>query len=205
MAIKQRAVIDKWRNILCQAIISRNVVLVPLHVIDYRTAATLLLLDADGTIEEVAVAEVLTIDFHCDILAIRTERSRGGPEPTDVVLVEEIGIEVEVRAIVNWGGTPALTVCRMRIRDVVCIERHTYRSASGRMAVARDVRALFLTDPFPPGWSGAPVLLLGTSHVVGFVHGNAPANEGAGVCLVPREGGVVLRCLRLHTGIQDAH
>jgi hypothetical protein len=198
MSIEQRACVDPNRGILCQAVVSGNLVFAPLHVIDYRTATLLSLMNRYGNIEDASVAEVLAVDPACDMVVFRTVAPVTSTAVANVIRLEECGDNVEIRAIFPTnkdGGTPGLTVRDSRIRDVVEIERHAYRAASGRLAIARGVRALFLTDALPVGWSGAPVILRGTSDVAGFIHGNASVNGGAAVCLVPMENSVLRQWL----------
>ena len=185
-----------------QALVFSSFVMIPLHVIDKKSPRSVCLVDRRGCRSVVHLAGVLAIDGAWDSILYRTV----GPEVPNtrraIVRVDAAGAAVDISAITN--GKSALidhmAVLESRVREVVRIARHHFQSASGREIVARDVCAILLNDPVAPGWSGAAVSLRDSADVLGFVHGNASANDGAAVCLVPREDSPVLNVLRNQHG-----
>jgi hypothetical protein len=73
-----------------------------------------------------------------------------------------------------------------RVREIVKIDRYEYRSASGAIIRTRKISAIFLDKKMPLGTSGAPVYRSDSSKILGFIHGNAAANDSLAICLDPQ-------------------
>jgi hypothetical protein len=145
---------------------------------------------------------VLALDGAWDTILYRAVGTKIAQTRRTIMRVNASGAAVDIRAITNDGAAviDGMAVLESRVREVVRIERHRFKSASGREIVARDVRAIFLDDPVASGWSGAVVSLRDSAGVLGFVHGNASTNRDAAVCLLPRGDSPVLKVLRNQAG-----
>jgi hypothetical protein len=200
---EQRALISRDGKLQAQAIAWSSFVLAPLHVVDKSSASSFSFLDERGNLEAVTLSDVVAVDHRWDAGMFRTTLATGRDSIAPLVLVKSAGIKVEVHGIVNRPlydrPTHRLVVHESIIRDIVQVERHSYLAASGKVAIARNIRVIFLAHPFPQGWSGAPVYVKGSYDLIGFIHGNASANSGAGVCLTPHRNSRLLRTLRQFT------
>jgi hypothetical protein len=185
----QRALIDPSGRIAGQILLWRYGLIGPLHVLDTTSRSPLMLLDAQGRSETYRILEAVVADPASDIAVVRTALAPASEDHLTFNWNLAIGEQVQVHAIlgVNRGsGVDVLVTSRTSlIRDVVEVEFHAYRMASGAMAFLRGVRVLFLAHSFTHGWSGAPVSLRGAIGIIGFIHGNATENAGDGVCLLP--------------------
>jgi hypothetical protein len=206
MPPEQRAVLDRRGRVAGQVLVGPWFLLVPLHVADELGPPELTLLDSQGGVERVYLREALVSDPAWDLILFRT----GDGERPDWSVAwgrAEAGDAVEVRAIgLGREDEAADGFLRQRsaVREVVEVERHGYRKASGGTAVARNVGAILLADSFSPGWSGAPVFSRRTGELLGFVHGNAGANAGAAVCLVGSDDSGLWRLLQSDARCGDA-
>lgn len=70
-----------------------------------------------------------------------------------------------------------------RVRDMVKVHDYTYKTRSGRMIALETAWCVFLEAQVWPGLSGSPVVNSSGTGIIGFIHGNAAANNGSGVCL----------------------
>jgi hypothetical protein len=94
------------------------------------------------------------------------------------------------KVIVQWlafrRGGIWVEAIDSKIREIVKIDRYEYRSAGGTMVSTRNISAIFLDEKMPLGSSGAPVYHSDSGSILGFVHGNAAANDSLAICLDPR-------------------
>src|SRR5262249_48667785 len=103
MPLDQRAYIDVNRAVLGQVIVCRSFLFAPLHVVDYRTASSLVLLDRWGQIEEPKLSEVVSVDPACDAVLFRTTAWERTEWSNCIASSWDSGTEVEVRAIMRSG------------------------------------------------------------------------------------------------------
>lgn len=177
-----------------------RVAVAPLHVLEPLSRTRLVLLDRWSQVEIVDAAKFLAVDRACDTVIFQTPSCRDEEMPRRFALGARPGTAVEIHAIVAGDVVGDQTSDRLAIRssavrDVVEVDCYTYQAASGQTVTVLKVPVLFLSEPFPLGWSGAPVYLGGTCDLGGFLHGNASANRGAGVCLLPGPSSPLLKIL----------
>jgi hypothetical protein len=193
MPAEHRALIGPKGELLGQAVLLDGLAITPLHVVDAERRG-ISCLDRSGKVDEIELTGVRAVDPFWDVIVFGTNFDVKCDDAITFAFQEYAGTEVEVHAVAGDG----LAIVLALIRGQVEVEEHSYSTASGGVALASDVRVLFLSRPFAPGWSGAPVYLRGGRALVGFVHGNATANSGDGVCLMPDERGEALGLLRRH-------
>lgn len=195
----QRALIGPDGRVLGQVLACRSFMITPLHVMDPDVPVSISCVDRHGKIKTVVLSEVAAVDPPWDVIMFRMLPPSRSECSLRVPSVGRAGIAVAVHAIVDTnredGHIDRLVVFRSTIRELLDVHCHHYRSASGRMVRLKNIRALFLAHPFPPGWSGAPVYVTRTGELAGFIHGNSPANAGDGVCLVPDAASSVVQML----------
>lgn len=94
------------------------------------------------------------------------------------------------KVIVQWLASRGEGICVeaiiSSIREIVKIDRYEYLSAGGTVVRTRNISAIFLDKRMPLGSSGAPVYQSDSGNILGFVHGNAAANDSLAICLDPR-------------------
>lgn len=200
MPTKQHAIVSRQGIVLGQALACGPFVLAPLHVVDDVVPSPIQLVNAAGDRESVTITRVFAREPTWDLLMLQTIPLVSAGANGCLAPINETGIDVHVHAIVQTGYLDRsgykLAIVHSRIRDCVRVESYVYGLASGRKVTVNDFLALFLDHPFPPGWSGAPVYLPDAARIVGFVHGNAFANGGAGVCLLPSPTSKGLQLIR---------
>lgn len=194
----QRALIDPSGQVLGQVLLSGNLAVAPLHVLGPRQTRVTLL-DPTGRAGAVELRRVVASDPAWDVIVFSTNiivqrcRFRFWFRPGE-------SVRVEVRTVESGGAGPGpggrVATTPLGVRGVVSVGRHSYAAASGEINDVRELDVVFFSRPFARGSSGSPIFLKDSDDLVGFVHGNAPANSGDGVCLVPAESSAVLRVLR---------
>jgi hypothetical protein len=96
------------------------------------------------------------------------------------------GEEVIVQWLTFRRGGISVEAITSTVREIVKIDQYEYRSASGAIVSTRNISAIFLNNKMPLGTSGAPVYKSDSNEILGFVHGNAAANDSLAICLDPR-------------------
>ncbi|MGA8658490.1 MAG: hypothetical protein WB586_20305 [Chthoniobacterales bacterium] len=174
--------------VLGQGIVWNESLLAPLHVLDESRCIgqrNVVLYQADG---QKAVVSALRL-IRCFPRADAGTFSVDSDLPIQSLNFAEQAHEGE-KIIVQWltfrrGGIRVETITG-KIREIVKIGRYEYRSASAAIVSTRNISAIFLDKKMPPGTSGAPVYRSDSSKILGFVHGNAAANDSLAICLDPR-------------------
>jgi hypothetical protein len=172
-----------------QGIVWSASLLVPLHVLDDSSCLDqrkVVLYQADGQkaidtklrmMQSFPSADAAIFSLGCDL-----------PAQYSLEFAEQAHEGDQV--IIQWLTFGSVGICiaaiSSRIREIVNIDRYEYRSASGAMVSARNISAIFLDKKMPLGTSGAPVYHSDSGEIVGFVHGNAAANDSFAICLDPR-------------------
>ena len=122
-------------------------------------------------------ADAATFSMDCDL-----------PAQYSLNFAEEAHEDEKV--IIQWltfrRGDICVETISSRVREIVKIDRYEYRSASGTIVSTRNISAIFLNNKMPLGTSGAPVYNSDSSEILGFIHGNAAANDSLAICLDPR-------------------
>lgn len=181
-----RAILSVNGRVLGQSLLCRRRLVAPLHVLYPALPTTLSTADAEGRLHQLRLTRVAGIDRRWDVGIFECDGGHGGGVVLQSVL-DGGSCAVAAQAIMYdvASHTYRLKHRLSSIREVVNVRAHAYRSASGDRLKAYNVRTFFLEHPFSPGWSGAPLCRRQVDVVVGFVHGNASANRGLGVCLAP--------------------
>jgi hypothetical protein len=169
-----------------QGIIWNACLLVPLHVLDesYCTAQrNVVFYQAGGRTTVVRrlrltrrfpTADAATFSLDCDL-------------PAKCSLTFAKRAHEGEKVIVQWltfrRGDIGVETIASKIREIVKIDRYEYRSAGGAIIRTRDISALFLDQKMPMGTSGAPVYRCDSGKILGFIHGNATANDSLAISL----------------------
>jgi len=175
--------------VLGQGIVWNASLLAPLHVLDgsgcigqpnvvlYQAGGQKAVVSKLKLIRSFPCADAASFSVDCDLPAQYSLKFAEQAHEGEKVIVQWLtwrrgGIRVE-----------AIT---SKIREMVKIDRYEYRSASDTIVKTRNISAIFLDKEMPLGSSGAPVYHADSDKIVGFVHGNAAANDSLAICLDPR-------------------
>jgi hypothetical protein len=167
---------------ICQAILSRSFLVVPLHVVDSTAKIETLLwrgLNGSGRIISIRV-ELPRAD-----LAVFTTDAAGPSFPIRFVHNPRSGMSVCIDFLHRIGSALVHQQYESTIMEVVEVEKYTYLTASGNKQSLRNTKAILLKHSVNCGLSGSTVTLSGTDQIVGFIHGNAAINGWAAICLSP--------------------
>lgn len=198
MKATPRAVLGRQGDWLGQAVELGPLLLVPLHVVDRSSLEQACLSDERGACEAIHTDRVIE-EASWDVLGIVGPRTASSCTSARFASVCGEGVAVDVRAV-DPSRPGTVSSRNTTVRESVHVVHYEYTTASGTTCVLSDIRVLFLGIRFEPGWSGAPVCLPGTGVILGFVHGNAEANGGLGVCLQPDRDSAVLQHVAAHHG-----
>lgn len=206
MRYKVSALLDPQGRVLGQVMQWRCYAVAPLHVLAPAASSSMTLLDPDGAVRRITGVGLLAVDRAADLVLLRLPASATGPEadalpapPTTTstsatTAADHLASAVVAIDAVFHGCAPAdgYRSRRATVRRQVLARQHQYRAASGERIAVQQVQVLFLSAPLPAGWSGAPVRLVASGAVLGFIHGNAAANGDAAVCLLAGSDSPVL-------------
>jgi hypothetical protein len=174
--------------VLGQGIVWNASLLAPLHVLDDASCIgrrNVVLYQAGGQKAAVSLrlirrfpcADAATFSVDCDLSAASSLNFAEQAHEAEEVIVQWLTFR---------RGSVCVKAITSKIREIVSIGRYDYRSANGAMVSTRNISAIFLDKRLPPGASGAPVYQSDSSKILGFVHGNAAANDSLAICLDPR-------------------
>jgi hypothetical protein len=174
--------------VLGQAIVWKASLLVPLHVLDESRRLgqrTVVLYQAGG--QKALVTEFKLI--RCFPCADAATFSVNLDLPSQCLLKFADQAHEGEKVIVQWlafrRGDVCVETMISSIREIVKIDRYEYLSAGGTTVRTRNISAIFLDKKMPLGSSGAPVYHFESGKILGFVHGNAAANDWLAICLDP--------------------
>lgn len=171
---------------LGQAVRFGRHVLVSLHVVDLSARSTLWLTDGRSEPLPFEIARSHA-DVQGDVGAVSTKPAQSAAEKTlswtdDVEAIDAARIVANVDA--SSDGSNIVTV-ETRIVALRSVDRYSYRLASNVDVALERCSVAFLSAPVPKGWSGASVLDRRTDSLFAVIHGNAEANNGNAICLLP--------------------
>lgn len=201
MRYKVSALLDPHGRVLGQVMQWRCYAVAPLHVLaPAASTCSMTLLDPDGAVRRIAGVYLLAVDRAADLVLLRLPACAAGPAvdalpapPATTTANHLAGAVVAIDAVFH-GCAPAdgYRSRQATVRRQVLARQHQYRAASGERIAVQQVQVLFLSAPLSAGWSGAPVRLVASGAVLGFIHGNAAANGDAAVCLLAGSASPVL-------------
>ena len=171
---------------LGQAVRFGRRVLVSLHVVDLSARSTLWLTDGRSEPLSFEIDDVRA-EIQGDVGAVSTIPAQEAPENglswTDDV--ERIGAARIVANVDASSGGGSIVTIETGIVALRSVDRYSYRLASNADVSLEGCSVAFLSSPVPRGWSGASVLDRKTDAIFAVIHGNAEANDGNAICLLP--------------------
>jgi hypothetical protein len=175
--------------VLGQGIVWNVSLLAPLHVLDgsgssgqphvvlYQAGGQKTVVSKLKMIRSFPCADAASFSVDCDL-----------PAHYSLKFAEHAheGEKVTVQWLTFRSGGIWVESITSKVREIVKIDRYEYRSASDAIVKTRNISAIFLDKKMPLGSSGAPVYHSDSHQILGFVHGNAAANDSLAICLDPR-------------------
>lgn len=181
MAEHLRVIVRPNGDLHCQAVLSGDILIAPLHAI-HRPSAPLFVV---GSKAPCSRSPLIVKEYVPSADAAICAANDEGVELLRIASDISAGERVEVHGLAITGGKLTQVVHPTRVREVVRACRHIYEAGAGLLIGIQDVFVTFLDAPSTPGMSGGPILRVNTNELVGIVHGNASANSGAAVALHP--------------------
>jgi len=183
-------------ELLAQAVWCEPFVVTALHAVDVACPARVTLVSERGDARHHVLESIRASDAGCDVIVFGPPTPRLPLSALRFGALDSAGANVEVRCIQRRPGREPpyrSRVYRSAIVDVSRIQRHQYSSSAGREYAPGSVFAYFLQHALPPGCSGAAVCTAGSAVPLAFIHGNAEANLGHSVALIPQREGELAR------------
>lgn len=170
-------------GVLCHGMVISSQLWLPLHVLDQNAWLPSRRLKVVGPSGNYRLDVTTAMSCPQADLAIYTLLDLSGEVPPTLV-APTVGQEVKILAMTQTLPFHAVPISA-RVRAMVSVDHYSYRTGSGVEAAAQDLLVTFLDVAAYPGLSGAPVLTANESAIVGFIHGNAPDNDGLAILLDP--------------------